>query len=145
LHFAEAHGTSHAYGVGTHRHTVEIERELGAELLFVPHLAPTSRGLLVTAYARLRDDVADPNEILRTAYRGEPFVVVSDQPPGLKDALGSNVCFVHAVTDRRTGWLVAMASLDNLTKGAAGQAVQALNVALGFHETSGLSRVAVAP
>lgn len=145
LHFAEAHGTAHAYGVGTHRHTVEIERELDAQVVFVPHLVPASRGLLVTAYARVRDDALDPLEVLRAAYRDEPFVVVSPTPPGLKDAVGSNLCFVHAVVDPRTGWLVAMASIDNLTKGAAGQAVQALNVALGYEETAGLTRAAVAP
>ena len=83
--------------------------------------------------------------ILHEVYDDEPFVVVSDDPPTLKDPLGSNLCFVSARVDTRTGWLVAMSSIDNLVKGAAGQAVQAFNVARGLDETMGLSRTGLTP
>ncbi len=147
LHFPRLHGNAEAYGLLHHRHTIEMQQELGAEILFTPHLIPVSRGMLVTAYARTTEELstAGAMEILHAAYDDEPFVVVTSEPPSLKDALGSNLCFVSAQVDPRTGWLVAMSSLDNLTKGAAGQAVQAANVACGLPETMGLPLVAVAP
>ena len=147
LHFPRLHGNAEAYGLLRHRHTIEIQQELGAELLFTPHLVPVSRGMLVTAYAKTTMDITTDValEVLAEAYADDPFVTVTSQPPSLKDAVGSNMCFVSAAVDPRTGWLVAMSSLDNLGKGAAGQAVQAANVALGFDETAGLSRMGVAP
>ena len=83
--------------------------------------------------------------LLRETYRHDPCIVVTDEPPTLKDPLGSNVCFVSAAVDERTGTLLAMSSLDNLVKGAAGQALQCLNVAAGFEETTGLPLVGVTP
>jgi N-acetyl-gamma-glutamyl-phosphate reductase len=147
LHFPRLHGNAEAYGLLNHRHTVEMQQELGVELLFTPHLVPVSRGMLVTAYARTRMDITPEValEVLREAYADDPFIVVTPNPPSLKDALGSNLCFVSATVDPRTGWLVAMSSLDNLGKGAAAQAVQAANVALGFDESAGLSKVGIAP
>lgn len=148
LHFSRLASNAEAYGLLRHRHTVEIQQELGAELLFTPHLVPVSRGMLVTAYARVVSPTFTTSralEVLREAYAADPFVVVTEEPPTLKDPVGSNLCFLSARVDERTGWLVAMGSLDNLIKGAAGQAVQAWNVATGRNETLGLPLSGVTP
>jgi N-acetyl-gamma-glutamyl-phosphate reductase len=148
LHFSRLAGNAEAYGLLTHRHTPEMEQELGATLLFTPHLIPLSRGMLVSAYGRVTSasfTTSDALALLRERYAQDPFVVVIDEAPTLKDPLGSNLCFVSARVDPRTGWLLAMSSLDNLGKGAAGQAIQAWNVATGRQETVGLSRAGVTP
>lgn len=148
LHFSRLAGNAEAYELLTHRHTPEIQQELGATLLFTPHLVPLSRGMLVSAYGRVTSKTlttADALEQLRSRYAHDPFIVVTDEAPTLKDPLGSNLCFVSARVDQRTGWLLAMSSLDNLGKGAAGQAVQAWNVATGRDETLGLSLVGLTP
>lgn len=147
LHFSRLAGNAEAYGLLSHRHTPEIQQELDATVLFTPHLVPVSRGMLVTAYGRLASSMTsdEANDLLRRTYERDPFIVVTDEPPSLKDPLGSNVCFVSARVDERTGWLVAMSSIDNLTKGAAGQAIQAWNVATGREETLGLPRAGVSP
>lgn len=148
LHFSHLSGNAEAYGLLTHRHTPEMEQELGATLLFTPHLIPLSRGMLVSAYGRVTSEsftTSDALEVLRTRYAHDPFIVVTDEAPTLKDPLGSNLCFVSARVDQRTGWLLAMSSLDNLGKGAAGQALQAWNVATGRDETLGLSRAGLTP
>jgi N-acetyl-gamma-glutamyl-phosphate reductase len=148
LHFSRLSGNAEAYGLLTHRHTPEIQQELDAQLLFTPHLVATSRGMLVTAYGRMTDSTMTTEsalEVLRETYALDPFVVVTDDPPTLKDPVGSNLCFVSARADARTGWLVVMSSLDNLIKGAAGQAVQAWNVATGRDETLGLPLTGVTP
>jgi N-acetyl-gamma-glutamyl-phosphate reductase len=136
-----------AYGLLDHRHTPEIEQEVGAQVLFTPHLAPLSRGLLATCYARPATQLDTDSllgELGRT-YKGEPFVVVSESAPSTKAALGSNTAFVSARFDARTGTVIALCALDNLAKGAAGGAVQAANVALGLDETAGLASVGVYP
>ena len=148
LHFSRLSGNAEAYGLLSHRHTPEIQQELDAELLFTPHLVATSRGMLVTAYGRVTDRSLTTESalaLLAETYRDDPFVVVTDDPPTLKDPVGSNLCFVSARVDTRTGWLIAMSSLDNLIKGAAGQAVQAWNVANGRDETLGLPMTGVTP
>jgi N-acetyl-gamma-glutamyl-phosphate reductase len=147
LHFARLAGNAEAYGLLRHRHTPEIQQELDATVLFTPHLLPVSRGMLVTAYGRVTKSISsdDALALLRAAYASDPCVVVTDEAPTLKDPLGSNLCFVSARVDERTGWLVAMSSLDNLTKGAAGQAIQAWNVATGRDETLGLPLAGVTP
>lgn len=148
LQFSRLVGNAEAYGLLSHRHTPEMQQELGATLLFTPHLIPTSRGMLVSAYGRVTSPsltTSDALALLRETYANDPFVVVTDEPPTLKDPLGSNLCFVSARVDQRTGWLLAMSSLDNLGKGAAGQAVQAWNVANGRNETLGLVAVGVTP
>jgi N-acetyl-gamma-glutamyl-phosphate reductase len=103
--------------------------------------------MLVTAYGRMTKSMTsdDALALLRTAYVSDPCVVVTDEAPTLKDPLGSNLCFVSARVDERTGWLIALSSLDNLTKGAAGQAIQAWNVATGREETLGLPLSGVTP
>ncbi len=147
LHFSRLAGNAEAYGLLRHRHTPEIQQELDATVLFTPHLLPVSRGMLITAYGRVTSSLSSEEaiELLRSAYAGDPCVVVTDDAPTLKDPLGSNLCFVSARVDERTGWLVAMSSLDNLTKGAAGQAIQAWNVATGRDETLGLPLSGVTP
>jgi N-acetyl-gamma-glutamyl-phosphate reductase len=148
LHYSRLAGNAEAYGLLDHRHTIEIQQELGAHLLFTPHLVATSRGELITAYARALDGAfctADALALLESTYAHDPFVVVTEDPPTMKDPLGSNLCFVSARVDARTGWLVAMSSLDNLIKGAAGQAIQAWNVATGHDETTGLPLSGVTP
>jgi len=142
-----------AYGVLNHRHTPEIEQNLThaagspVQVLFTPHLAPMNRGILATCYARPTEptSTAELREVLAKAYDAEPFVVVRDDPPSTKATLGSNAVHVTAFADDRTGWVVAMAALDNLTKGASGGAVQAANVALGLDETAGLAAVGLYP
>jgi N-acetyl-gamma-glutamyl-phosphate reductase len=147
LQFSRLAGNAEAYGLLTHRHTPEMQQELAATLLFTPHLVPVARGMLVTAYARVASafSTEDALALLRETYAGDPFVVVTDEPPTLKDPLGSNLCFVSARVDERTGWLIALSSLDNLGKGAAGQAIQAWNVATGRNETLGLALAGVNP
>ena len=136
-----------AYGLLTHRHTPEMEQELGAgtQLLFTPHLAPMSRGILVTAYARPTSPDIDPMAVLHEAYDDEPFVVVTDTPPSTKATMGANTCHVTARYDERTGWVLVVAAIDNLVKGTSGQALQCLNLAFGLPETLGLPLVGLNP
>jgi len=139
-----------AYGLLDHRHTPEIEQAIGAQVIFTPHLAPMNRGILATCYARPADGTEggrppDPLGELRRFYDGCPFVVVADRSPSTKATLGANCAHLTARYDPRTGWIVAIAAIDNLTKGAAGQAIQCANLALGRPETAGLPIVGVYP
>lgn len=138
-----------AYGLLSHRHTPEMEQEIGAQLLFTPHLAPMNRGILATCYAKPAQDVDLSTEallaMLRLRWADEPFMVVTDASPSTKATLGSNTVQVTARYDARTRTVVAIAALDNLAKGASGGAVQAANVALGLPEAAGLAGVGVAP
>jgi N-acetyl-gamma-glutamyl-phosphate reductase len=156
LKVSTAYGTVNedftAYGLLTHRHTPEIEQATGARVLFTPHLAPMSRGILATCYARptpaAAGDAGDAGavlDVLRDAYAGEPFIIVSEASPSTKATLGSNCAHLTARYDERTGWIVVIAALDNLTKGASGQAVQCANLALGLTETAGLPAVGLYP
>ena len=137
-----------AYGLLNHRHTPEIEQAAGVEVLFTPHLAPMNRGILATCYARPASAgaaVPDPLKALADFYAAEPFVVVDERSPSTKATLGSNCAHLTARFDERTGWIVAISAIDNLTKGAAGQAVQCANIAVGLEETCGLPLVGVYP
>lgn len=138
-----------AYGLLHHRHTPEMEEQIGATVLFTPHLVPMNRGILATCYARPaagRDVSTDVvMQVLRDAYAGEPFVVVREDSPSTKATLGSNAVHVTARFDERTGTIVVISALDNLCKGASGGAVQAANVALGLDEVAGLTAVGVYP
>lgn len=144
LTFGAVHEGVRAYGVAVHRHRPEIEMGLEAAsgrplpVQFTPHLAPMQSGLLSTCSAGL----ARPGEVidaLRAAYADSSFVDVIDQPPNTRWVVGSNRALVYAAEDRRSGRAVVTAAIDNLGKGAAGQAVQCANLALGFPETAGLS------
>jgi N-acetyl-gamma-glutamyl-phosphate reductase len=136
-----------AYGLLDHRHTPEIEQETGAQVLFTPHLAPLSRGLLATCYAKPSGKVTTPSLLATLAgrYSGEPFVVVRPSSPSTKATMGSNVAHITARFDERTNTVIAICAIDNLAKGASGGAVQAANVALGLPETAGLSTVGLYP
>jgi N-acetyl-gamma-glutamyl-phosphate reductase len=134
-----------AYGLLRHRHTPEIEQATGAQVLFTPHLAPMNRGILATCYGRPAGYVEDPLDALAKAYAGEPFVVVSERSPSTKATLGSNTAHITARHDERTGWVLSICALDNLVKGAAGQALQCANAVMGWPETTGLAAAGVAP
>ncbi len=136
-----------AYGLLNHRHTPEMEQEIGAQVLFTPHLAPMNRGILATCYARPTGSTstAELLDVYRSQYLHEPFMVVTESVPSTKATLGSNSVHITARYDERTGFVVAIAALDNLAKGASGGAVQAANVVLGLDETAGLSKAGVAP
>ena len=147
-HFGTVNEDFTAYGLLTHRHTPEIEQATGARVLFTPHLAPMTRGILATCYARPMNDGETTESVLdrlRQSYADEPFVVVTDEAPSTKATLGSNCCHLTARVDARTGWVVVLAALDNLVKGASGQAVQCANLALGIDETAGLPLVGLYP
>jgi len=146
-HFSEVNENVKPYNVTGHRHTPEIEQELTAQLgapvavTFTPHLIPMTRGILVTAYLPLAGSLTtdEATAILGEAYAGEPFVRVLDGDlPQTKATSGSNFCDVAVRVDRRGATVIAMAALDNLVKGASGQAVQNMNVMYGFPETLGL-------
>jgi N-acetyl-gamma-glutamyl-phosphate reductase len=136
-----------AYGLLDHRHTPEIEQVTGAQVLFTPHMAPMNRGILATCYARPARplDTQAVLGVLHSAYDDEPFVVVSERSPSTKATLGSNSTHITARFDPRTRWVVVIAALDNLVKGASGQAVQCANVVLDLPETTGLPAVGLYP
>ncbi|WP_324806304.1 N-acetyl-gamma-glutamyl-phosphate reductase [Sphingomonas sp. LY29] len=143
-HFCTVDGSFRAYGLTRHRHTAEIEMMTGAQVLFTPHLLPTSRGILATCYAKATAP-CDPLAILRDAWAGERFVHVGEALPETKWATGSNAAFLSARYDERTGTVVALAAIDNLGKGAAGQMIQCANLMLGLDEGAGLSNIGVFP
>jgi len=140
-HFSENHGSVAAYGVFGHRHVAEMEQELGAGVTFVPHLVPLDRGILETIYTRVRpgttaDQIASA---FAAAYQNEPFVRLTGEAlPEIKHVAWTNFCDIGWRFDAGTGRLVIVACLDNLVKGAAGQAVQNFNVACGFDERTAL-------
>jgi N-acetyl-gamma-glutamyl-phosphate reductase len=137
-----------AYGLLDHRHTPEIEQVTGAQVLFTPHLAPMNRGILATCYARPQGDAPTTASLLAaiaTFYKNEQYIVVRPNSPSTKATFGSNSVHITARFDERTGYVMVIAALDNLAKGASGGAVQSMNVALGLPESSGLSNVGVYP
>jgi N-acetyl-gamma-glutamyl-phosphate reductase len=140
-HFSENHGSVSAYGVFGHRHQPEIEQDLGAPVTFVPHLVPLDRGILETIYARVLPGTApgDVSEVLGAAYRNAPFVrLTGEMLPEIKHAAYTNFCDIGWRVDTAGGRILMVAVIDNLIKGAAGQAIQNFNVALGFDERTGL-------
>jgi N-acetyl-gamma-glutamyl-phosphate reductase len=148
-HFNTVNEDFTAYGLLDHRHTPEIEQVTGARVLFTPHLAPMNRGILATCYAQPAAGTTPTTQSLLAAlakfYKKEPFVVVRPTSPSTKATLGSNAAHITARFDERTGTAMVICAIDNLTKGAAGGAVQAANVALGIPETTGLSAIGMYP
>ncbi|NNL98847.1 MAG: N-acetyl-gamma-glutamyl-phosphate reductase [Acidimicrobiia bacterium] len=142
-----------AYGLLNHRHTPEMEMAIGrhagtdVQLLFTPHLAPMNRGILATCYARPTGDESTEEllTVMAAAYADESFVVVSEAVPSTKATLGSNSVHITVRRDERTGWVVAIGALDNLVKGAAGQAIQCANLAVGLDEAAGLASAGMYP
>jgi len=158
-HFAECNESVAAYAVGGHRHLPEIRQECRllnqrvTELLFLPHLIPMTRGILSSCYGRASESwiarSSDPDRELialyREYYRNSPFVRVVEAPPATKHVWGSNYCHVFPKYDRRTGRLLVISAIDNLVKGGAGEAVQNMNLMLGFDEMCGLTALPVYP
>jgi N-acetyl-gamma-glutamyl-phosphate reductase len=141
----ETAGNFKPYAVSGHRHTPEIEQELGVmgargPAAFVPHLLPIHQGLLASCYVKpTRPIDADAiTQLYARRYADEPFVELVDDPPGVRDVHQTNVARIHATLDERSGTVLAICAIDNLWKGASGQAVQNLNVMLGLDETEGL-------
>ncbi len=143
-HYCAVEGNMRAYGLLNHRHTAEMEMVSGGEVLFTPHLVPMSRGILATCHARATGP-CDPLAILGQAFAGERFVHVGEGLPETKWASGSNAVLLTARYDERTGTVVALAAIDNLGKGAAGQMIQCANLMLGLDEGAGLSTCGMYP
>ncbi|MDO8750793.1 MAG: N-acetyl-gamma-glutamyl-phosphate reductase [Dehalococcoidia bacterium] len=153
--YAEANENVMAYGLDGHGHQPEIAQELAelreapsAKVTFVPHRIPMTRGILATCYAPLVDGGITKKKVralYREFYGGEPFVRVSELPPQTKHTLGTNYCLVYPTVDEQTGTLVVVSCLDNLVKGAAGQAIQNMNLMFGLPETMGLQGLALYP
>jgi N-acetyl-gamma-glutamyl-phosphate reductase len=140
-HFSECHGNVAAYGVFSHRHTAEMEQELAREVTFVPHLVPLDRGILETLYVRLRPGTTETQlaETLGAAYADAPFVrLTGDRLPEIKHVVQTNFCDIGWRVEPGGRRAVLVSVLDNLVKGAAGQAVQNLNIAFGIDERAGL-------
>jgi N-acetyl-gamma-glutamyl-phosphate reductase len=140
-HFSENHGSVAAYGVFGHRHTPEMEQALGRGVTFVPHLVPLDRGLMATVYARLAPgaSAARVGDAFAAAYATAPFVrVTGDALPEIKHVAWTNFCDVGWKLDEAGGRICVVSVIDNLVKGAAGQAIQNFNVMFGLPETQGL-------
>lgn len=153
-HFSEVNEDVSAYSLEGHRHLPEISQELTllsprhpARVTFVPHLIPMTRGILTTAYAKLTGShtQAEVTSLYRDFYKGEPFVKVTEASPHTKHTWGNNFCLVYPVIDVRQDRLMAISAIDNLVKGAAGQAIQNMNLMFGFPETTGLEALAMYP
>jgi N-acetyl-gamma-glutamyl-phosphate reductase len=153
--FCEVDEGFKAYKVGQHRHTPEMEQELGClagheiSISFTPHLLPISRGILSTIYATLRKDVTaeEMNDLYRSFYAGKPFVRICKAGvfPNISSVRGSNYCDIGLTVDRRTKKVIIISTIDNLIKGASGQAIQNMNLMCGFSEDTGLSMISLFP
>jgi N-acetyl-gamma-glutamyl-phosphate reductase len=142
--FSTVDGSFSAYGLLSHRHTAEMEMALDGTVLFTPHLAPMSRGILATCYGEAAG-TSNPLEVLQEAYAAQPFIHVTPEPPATKWVVGSNGVQITARHDDRTGRILALSTIDNLGKGAAGQMIQCANLMLGLEETAGLTSIGVYP
>ena len=159
-HYAEANEDTTAYALGGHRHLPEIIQELellnkkfSPSITFVPHLVPMTRGILTTTYGTLvpgkiaggRSGEEELNVLYRNFYKDEHFVRLVESPPHTKQTLGSNLCLIYPTIDRRTSRLIVISCMDNLVKGAAGQAIQNMNLMLGLPEEAGLEALSIYP
>ncbi len=159
-HYPEINEDTSAYALDGHRHLPEITQELkrlrpetSPSVTFVPHLIPMTRGILTTGYAPLvpgkvasgEKGEEELRELYLDFYQDEPFVKIVESPPHTKHTWGNNLCFIHPTVDHRTGRLIVISCIDNLVKGGAGQAIQNMNLMLGFPETAGLEALAIYP
>jgi len=159
-HYSEANEDVAAYALEGHRHLPEIIQELSLlrpqqppSITFVPHLIPMTRGILTTCYASLasgkvaagKKGAEEVRQLYLDFYKDEPFVKVVEFPPHTKHTWGNNLCLIHPTIDHRTGRLIIISCIDNLVKGAAGQAIQNMNLMLGFPEVTGLEALAIYP
>jgi len=162
FHFPESHEAIHAYKIATHRHLPEIEQGINhlisasdkttsspISLMFTPHLIPINRGILSTAYAKLQSDIgpSDLDGIYSRFYKDEPFIRVFHQAEAVnpRNLRGANFCDLSCTFDPRTGHIISSGAIDNLVKGAAGQAIQCMNLMAGFPETLGLTSPGLFP
>ena len=160
VHFSEANEDVSAYGLQGHRHLPEIEQGLSElnssvewAITFTPHLIPMTRGILSTIYAYPVDNVLPVNsagqkaleDLYREFYKNEPFIRITEAPPHTKQVAGSNMTQIHPILDIRSGKVIVVTAIDNLVKGAAGQAIQNMNVMLDIGETQGLNGLALFP
>ena len=152
--FGEVNESVRAYHVGGHRHMPEIAQELAQldggrtpRVTFLPHLIPMTRGILTSCYASFESRTAPQSlsNLYRSFYQGHPFVRVTDEPPSTKQTLGSNECRIYPTVDRTTGRILVVSCIDNLVKGAAGQAVQNMNLMFNMPESLGLEQLALYP
>ncbi|MFO7862729.1 MAG: N-acetyl-gamma-glutamyl-phosphate reductase [Salinivirgaceae bacterium] len=142
-----------AYGIKKHRHTIEIEEQLGGlskqipVVQFTPHLLPVDRGILTSIYAKpsAEIDEAKLNNVYREFYANAPFVRLRNEAPSIKDVRGSNYCDIYTTYDERTNMIIVVSVIDNLVKGAAGQAIHNMNLMMGMPENTGLNMVPVQP
>lgn len=143
--FTEIDGGMSVYGVATHRHTGEMEQELSTQITFTPHLVPMNRGILSTIY--VKGDAEAMRNILEKTYKDEPFVHILPEGamPATHYVRGTNACIIGVFKSRIEGEAILVSAIDNLVKGASGQAVQNMNVMFGFPETAGLQTTAMFP
>ncbi|MCO6491034.1 MAG: N-acetyl-gamma-glutamyl-phosphate reductase [Phaeodactylibacter sp.] len=153
-HYSNVSDNFKAYGLKRHRHTVEIEEQISGlsaegpmKVQFTPHLLPVDRGILSTIYTQPRAGVTENQlkSLYADFYKEHPFVRLRQEPPALKDVRGSNFCDLFVTYDERTSRIITLAVIDNLVKGAAGQAIQNMNLMLGLEETAGLMAVPLNP
>jgi len=152
-HYSNVNENFRAYGIKTHRHSIEIQQQLSEvadrtlSIQFTPHLLPVDRGILATCYIKNPKKITDVKlkSMYSEFYNNEPFVRLREQIPAIKDVRGTNFCDIHVTSDDRTGNIIAVGVIDNLIKGAAGQAIQNMNLVLGLEETAGLQHVALRP
>lgn len=153
LHFPDVFGNFSAYSLVNHRHTPEIEQTLAGlgtakpEVLFTPHLLPIDRGILTTTYTTPKKPMSKEmvEELYHSVYDKEHFVRIFDSPPSLKNIRGSNYCDIHVTYDERTNRVITISTIDNLVKGAAGQAIQNMNIIFGLIESTGLRQIPLNP
>ncbi len=159
-HYPEANESTTAYALDGHKHLPEIVQELkwlnpkrSPSVTFVPHLIPMTRGILTTCYAspvlgKIAASKKGREELFQLYldfYKDEPFVKIAEAPPHTKHTWGSNLCLIYPTVDYKTGKLIVISCIDNLVKGAAGQAIQNMNLMLGLPETTGLKALAIYP
>lgn len=148
VHYSEVNENTSAYALDGHRHMPEIMQELSVpSIVFLPHLIPMTRGILSSCYAKLKNSASkeDIKKLYTDFYKDEPFTKVVYTPPQTKQTWGNNTCLIYPTVDSRTNRLIIISCIDNLVKGAAGQAIQNMNLMLGLAETAGLDFLAVYP
>jgi N-acetyl-gamma-glutamyl-phosphate reductase len=152
-HFSAVNDNFKAYGLKRHRHTIEIQSLLGGlsgtdpTILFTPHLLPVDRGILSTIYARVKSDLSEDKltDLYHSFYQNAPFVRIRSSAPSIKEVRGTNFCDIFPTYDERTQTVLIISVIDNLVKGAAGQAIQNMNLMFGLDERTGLQQVPLAP
>jgi N-acetyl-gamma-glutamyl-phosphate reductase len=156
--YSEVNESINAYSLDGHRHQPEIGQELGrldeafrSQITFLPHLVPMTRGLLASCYAPIKrsalgiDLQSAVMDVYSDFYKDEPFVHIGNNPPATKHTVGSNFCLLYPTVELRTNRLIVISCIDNLVKGAAGQAVQNMNIMSGLSETQGLDNLTIYP